>query len=29
MVDGRIVTICDLAAAPAWTKPILMAAMKA
>ena len=28
MVKGRIVTTCDLAAAPAWAKPILMTAMK-
>ena len=27
-VQGRIVTTCDLAAAPAWTKPMLMVAMK-
>jgi predicted ABC-type ATPase len=28
MRTGRIVATCDLAAAPAWTKPILMAAIK-
>ncbi len=28
MLKGRIVTTCDLAAAPAWTKPVLMAAMQ-
>lgn len=28
MLRGRIVTTCDLPAAPAWTKPILMAATR-
>lgn len=28
MVAGRIAATCDLAGAPDWTKPILMAAMK-
>jgi predicted ABC-type ATPase len=28
MAEGRTVSTCDLAAAPSWTKPILMVAMK-
>jgi predicted ABC-type ATPase len=28
MVEGQVLSTCDLPAAPVWTKPVLMAAMK-